>query len=88
VTVEQRRSLVTAIPGPVSRELDARRAAAVSRGVGVTLPVYVAVAEALNELTPGVHEKRSALFNSGARAAPQRALPIGRGGSAAESARA
>ena len=29
---------------------------------------YVAVAEALNELTPGDHEKRSALFNSGAEA--------------------
>jgi 4-aminobutyrate aminotransferase/(S)-3-amino-2-methylpropionate transaminase len=29
---------------------------------------YVAVAEQLNELTPGRHEKRSALFNSGAEA--------------------
>ncbi|MDL9945148.1 4-aminobutyrate--2-oxoglutarate transaminase [Gordonia sp. ABSL11-1] len=29
---------------------------------------YVAVAEKLNELTPGDHEKRSALFNSGAEA--------------------
>jgi 4-aminobutyrate aminotransferase/(S)-3-amino-2-methylpropionate transaminase len=29
---------------------------------------YVAVAEKLNELTPGSHEKRSALFNSGAEA--------------------
>ncbi|HZP14386.1 MAG TPA: aminotransferase class III-fold pyridoxal phosphate-dependent enzyme, partial [Nocardioides sp.] len=29
---------------------------------------YVAVAEALNRLTPGDHEKRSALFNSGAEA--------------------
>lgn len=29
---------------------------------------YVAVAEALNDLTPGTHEKRSALFNSGAEA--------------------
>jgi 4-aminobutyrate aminotransferase/(S)-3-amino-2-methylpropionate transaminase len=29
---------------------------------------YVAVAEALNERTPGDHEKRSALFNSGAEA--------------------
>jgi len=29
---------------------------------------YLAVAEALNELTPGTHEKRSALFNSGAEA--------------------
>jgi 4-aminobutyrate aminotransferase / (S)-3-amino-2-methylpropionate transaminase / 5-aminovalerate transaminase len=29
---------------------------------------YVAVAEKLNELTPGTHEKRSALFNSGSEA--------------------
>src|SRR5262249_3081312 len=29
---------------------------------------YVAVAEQLNELTPGEHDKRSALFNSGAEA--------------------
>ncbi|MEI7746699.1 MAG: aminotransferase class III-fold pyridoxal phosphate-dependent enzyme, partial [Actinomycetota bacterium] len=29
---------------------------------------YVEVAEALNALTPGQHEKRSALFNSGAEA--------------------
>jgi 4-aminobutyrate aminotransferase/(S)-3-amino-2-methylpropionate transaminase len=29
---------------------------------------YVAVCEALNRLTPGEHEKRSALFNSGAEA--------------------
>jgi len=29
---------------------------------------YLQVCEALNELTPGVHEKRSALFNSGAEA--------------------
>jgi len=30
--------------------------------------LYVAVAEKLNELTPGTHDKRSALFNSGAEA--------------------
>ncbi len=29
---------------------------------------YVAVAEALNRITPGTHEKRTALFNSGAEA--------------------
>ncbi|NED68116.1 aminotransferase class III-fold pyridoxal phosphate-dependent enzyme, partial [Streptomyces sp. SID10244] len=29
---------------------------------------YVAVAEKLNELTPGDHEKRTVLFNSGAEA--------------------
>ena len=124
----QKRSLVTAVPGPKSVELMARRTAAVSAGVGGTLPVYiaaagggvlvdvdgnsfidlgsgiavttvgnsaprvvenvqrqvaefthtcfmvtpyegyVAVCEELNRLTPGDHEKRSALFNSGAEA--------------------
>ena len=122
------RRIVTEIPGPRSRELDARRVAAVSAGIGVTLPVYieaagggvlvdvdgnslidlgsgiavttvgnaatrvaeavsaqahafthtcfmvtpyegyVEVAEALNRITPGTHEKRSVLFNSGAEA--------------------
>ncbi|SHG11136.1 4-aminobutyrate aminotransferase / (S)-3-amino-2-methylpropionate transaminase [Jatrophihabitans endophyticus] len=126
--IEQKRALVTEVPGPRSRELHARKTAAVSAAVGTTLPVYVeragggvvvdvdgnhlidlgsgiavtsvgnanprvveavqrqvadfthtcvmitpyeeyvAVAEALNELTPGDHEKRSALFNSGAEA--------------------
>jgi 4-aminobutyrate aminotransferase/(S)-3-amino-2-methylpropionate transaminase len=37
----QRRQLVTEIPGPRSRELHARRTAAVASGVGSTLPVYV-----------------------------------------------
>jgi 4-aminobutyrate aminotransferase / (S)-3-amino-2-methylpropionate transaminase / 5-aminovalerate transaminase len=124
----QHRNLVTEIPGPVSRELFARRAGAVARGVSTTLPVfvtaagggvlldadgnslidfgsgiavttvgnaaprvaarvaeqvaqfthtcfmvtpyegYVEVCESLNRLTPGSHEKRSALFNSGAEA--------------------
>ncbi|MFN2560824.1 MAG: 4-aminobutyrate--2-oxoglutarate transaminase [Jatrophihabitans sp.] len=128
MSVPQQRALKTAIPGPRSQELHARRVAAVSSGVGSTLPVYVeragggiivdvdgnqlidfgagiavvsvgnaaprvvervhqqvadfthtcfmvtpyeeyvAVAEQLNELTPGEHEKRSALFNSGAEA--------------------
>ncbi len=128
MTVPQQRVLKTAIPGPRSVELQARKSAAVASGVGVTLPVYVeragggivvdvdgnqlidfgagiavvsvgnaaprvvaavqqqvadfthtcfmitpyegyvAVAEALNELTPGDHDKRSALFNSGAEA--------------------
>ncbi|MEV6598451.1 4-aminobutyrate--2-oxoglutarate transaminase [Actinoplanes sp. NPDC051346] len=127
-TVPQQRLLRTEIPGPLSRELHARKAAAVSSGVGTTLPVYIeragggilvdvdgnqlidfgsgiavtsvgnaaprvveavraqvadfthtcfmvtpyeeylAVCEALNEVTPGDHEKRSALFNSGAEA--------------------
>lgn len=127
-TLPQQRRLVTEIPGPRSRELQARRTAAVSAGVAGTVPVYVtaagggvlvdvdgnslidmgsgiavtsvgnsapqvveavrhqvgqfthtcfmvtpyegyvAVCEALNELTPGDHEKRSALFNSGAEA--------------------
>ena len=129
MSVEQKRVLNTAIPGPRSIELHARKAAAVAAGVGTGLPVYVeragggiivdvdgnqlidfgsgiavasvgnaapagrrarctqqvadfthtcfmvtpyeeyvAVAEQLNELTPGDHEKRSALFNSGAEA--------------------
>src|SRR5215213_2058351 len=127
-TLVQERRLVTEIPGPRSRELFARRAAAVSAGVGTTLPVfveragggvvvdvdgnslidlgagiavtnvghaapevvaavqaqvaafthtcfmvtpyegYVAVAEELARLTPGDHDKRSALFNSGSEA--------------------
>ena len=127
-TLPQERRLVTAIPGPRSIELQARRTEAVSAGVGGTVPVYiaaagggilldvdgnslidmgsgiavasvgnsaaqvvanvqsqvaefthtcfmvtpyesyVAVCEQLNELTPGGHVKRSALFNSGAEA--------------------
>ena len=126
--IEQRRILATALPGPRSQELAARKAAAVASGVGVGLPVqvteaaggilrdadgnqlidlgsgiavtsvgngnarvvaavteqvarfthtcfmvtpyepYVAVCERLNALTPGGHDKRSALFNSGAEA--------------------
>ncbi len=120
--------LKTEVPGPASRELAQRRAAAIPRGVGTTLPVfvtragpgfvedvdgnrlidfgsgisvtnvgnsapavvaaiqhqaerfthtcfqvtpyesYVAVCERLNALTPGDHEKRSFLVNSGAEA--------------------
>jgi 4-aminobutyrate aminotransferase/(S)-3-amino-2-methylpropionate transaminase len=37
----QRRRLVTEVPGPRSRELMTRRSAAVSGGVGTTLPVFV-----------------------------------------------
>ncbi|SDT42869.1 4-aminobutyrate aminotransferase / (S)-3-amino-2-methylpropionate transaminase [Friedmanniella luteola] len=126
--LEQRRLLITDVPGPRSRELMARSAAAVAAGVSTTMPVfaaqagggvvvdvdgnsfidlgsgiavttvgssaprvvdavqrqveafthtcfmvtpyagYVEVAEALNRLTPGDHEKRTALFNSGAEA--------------------
>jgi 4-aminobutyrate aminotransferase/(S)-3-amino-2-methylpropionate transaminase len=127
-SLEQRRNLVTAIPGPRSQELMTRKKSAVAQGVGTTMPVfaveagggivkdvdgnsfidlgsgiavttvgnsaprvvhavreqveafthtcfmitpyegYVAVAEALNRLTPGDHDKRTALFNSGAEA--------------------
>ncbi|WP_432123373.1 4-aminobutyrate--2-oxoglutarate transaminase [Streptomyces sp. S1] len=126
--VPQERRVVTAIPGPKSQELQARRLDAVAGGVGSTLPVftkragggiiedvdgnrlidfgsgiavtsvgasaeavvrracaqlqdfthtcfmvtpyegYVEVCEALAELTPGDHAKKSALFNSGAEA--------------------
>lgn len=126
--VSQQRLVKTAIPGPRSEQLQARRSAAVAVGVSTMLPVYVeragggivvdvdgnqlidfgsgiavtsvgnaaprvvaavqeqvaafthtcfmitpyegyvAVAERLNELTPGSHDKRSALFNSGAEA--------------------
>jgi 4-aminobutyrate aminotransferase/(S)-3-amino-2-methylpropionate transaminase len=128
VPAVQQRSLVTEIPGPASRALQARRASVVAAGVSSVLPVYVRsasgglltdvdgntlidfgsgiavtsvghaapavvdrvreqaglfthtcfmvapyagyveVCEALAELTPGDHEKRSALFNSGAEA--------------------
>lgn len=127
-SLPQRRRLVTELPGPRSRELLARREAAVARGVSISFPVfvvaagggilvdvdgnalidlgsgiavttvgnsapavvenvihqaqafthtcfmitpyegYVAVCEQLARLTPGDHEKRSALFNSGAEA--------------------
>lgn len=40
--LEQTRQLVTEIPGPASLELTKRRAAAVSPGVNVSLPVFVA----------------------------------------------
>lgn len=136
-TLEQSRHLATAIPGPKSQQLIDRKAAAVSRGVGTTMPVYaarahggivedvdgnrlidlgsgiavttvgnaaprvveavaaqaghfthtcfmvtpyegyVAVAEALNRLTPGSGEKRSALFNSGSEAV-ENAIKIAR----------
>lgn len=136
-TVEQSRYLATSIPGPRSQELIDRKAAAVSRGIGNTMPVYaarafggivedvdgnrlidlgsgiavttignasprvvsavtrqaadfthtcfmvtpyegyVAVAEALNRLTPGTGEKRSALFNSGSEAV-ENAIKIAR----------
>ncbi|NJC72613.1 4-aminobutyrate--2-oxoglutarate transaminase [Planosporangium thailandense] len=136
-TIPQQRLLRTEVPGPRSRELHARKNAAVSAGVGTTLPVYIeragggilvdvdgnqlidfgsgiavtsvgnaaprvvdavreqvgdfthtcfmvtpyeeylAVCEALNELTPGTHEKRSALFNSGAEAV-ENAIKIAR----------
>jgi len=40
--IQQSRRLVTEIPGPASLELINRKAAAVPRGVGNTMPVYVA----------------------------------------------
>ncbi|MHB1987862.1 MAG: 4-aminobutyrate--2-oxoglutarate transaminase [Acidimicrobiales bacterium] len=44
VDLPQRRTLVTAIPGPRSSELMARRRAAVPAGVGTTMPVFAAKA--------------------------------------------
>ena len=38
--LEQTRQLVTEIPGPASLELTKRRAAAVARGVSITMPVF------------------------------------------------
>jgi 4-aminobutyrate aminotransferase/(S)-3-amino-2-methylpropionate transaminase len=43
-TLPQERRLVTAIPGPRSVELQGRRTAAVSAGVGGTLPVFITAA--------------------------------------------
>jgi 4-aminobutyrate aminotransferase/(S)-3-amino-2-methylpropionate transaminase len=43
-SLPQERRLVTEIPGPKSRELHARKEAAVSGGIGVGLPVYVTAA--------------------------------------------
>ncbi|MDR8414728.1 4-aminobutyrate--2-oxoglutarate transaminase [Nonomuraea sp. 3-1Str] len=128
MSIPQERRLVTAIPGPRSQELLARKQAAVPHGIGTTLPVfvtragggvvedadgnalidfgsgiavtnvgnsaprvvervqkqvadfthtcfmvtpyesYVQVCEKLNELTPGDHDKRTFLVNSGAEA--------------------
>jgi 4-aminobutyrate aminotransferase / (S)-3-amino-2-methylpropionate transaminase / 5-aminovalerate transaminase len=128
MSVSQSRHLSTTVPGPRSRELLARRTAAVPAGVGAVLPVFVAragggivedvdgnrlidfgsgiavvnvgnaapdvvaavaaqaerfthvcfqvtpyegyveVCEQLNRRTPGDHEKRSFLVNSGAEA--------------------
>lgn len=136
-TLPQERRLVTALPGPRSAEILARKADAVAVGVGHTIPVaavaagggvvvdadgnslidlgsgiavttvgnahpkvaaaiaaqaaqfthtcfmvspydsYVAVAEALNRLTPGSFAKKSALFNSGAEAV-ENAIKIAR----------
>src|ERR1700759_4095481 len=41
-TLEQSRHLATDIPGPLSQELIKRKTAAVSRGIGNTMPVYTA----------------------------------------------
>ncbi|WP_327584706.1 4-aminobutyrate--2-oxoglutarate transaminase [Nonomuraea sp. NBC_00507] len=128
MSIPQERRVVTAIPGPKSQELLARKQAAVPPGIGTTLPVfvtragggvvedadgnslidfgsgiavtnvgnaapkvvervqrqvadfthtcfmvtpyesYVQVCEKLNELTPGDHDKRTFLVNSGAEA--------------------
>ena len=43
-SIEQRRNLVTAIPGPRSQELMTRKKSAVAQGVGTTMPVFAAAA--------------------------------------------
>ena len=40
-SLPQERRLLTAIPGPKSRELFERRNQAVARGLGTTLPVFI-----------------------------------------------
>lgn len=135
--LEQKRHLVTEIPGPRSRAMLERKRAAVPSAVGISIPVFVEaagggivrdidgnslidlgsgiavttvgnaapavveavveqvaqfthtcfmitgyetyldVAEALNRLTPGDHDKRTALFNSGAEAV-ENAIKIAR----------
>jgi 4-aminobutyrate aminotransferase/(S)-3-amino-2-methylpropionate transaminase len=42
--IPQERRLVTTIPGPLSTALQARKTEAVSNGIGVMLPVYIAKA--------------------------------------------
>jgi 4-aminobutyrate aminotransferase/(S)-3-amino-2-methylpropionate transaminase len=44
-SIPQQRRLVTEVPGPLSRELGARKADAVAAGVGTMLPAYVAAAD-------------------------------------------
>ncbi len=44
-TIEQKRNLVTAIPGPKSAELIKRRAEAVSASLGTAFPVFIDRAE-------------------------------------------
>ncbi len=44
MNIEQRRSLVTAIPGPNSNALHERRKRVISAGVGALLPVYIEAA--------------------------------------------
>ena len=39
--IAQERNLVTAVPGPKSLAMQARRTSAVSGGVGVALPIYI-----------------------------------------------
>ncbi|NUO92464.1 MAG: 4-aminobutyrate--2-oxoglutarate transaminase, partial [Dermatophilaceae bacterium] len=63
---------VTSVGNSAPRVVEAvsRQVAAFTHTCFMVTPYegYVALAEKLNELTPGTHEKRSALFNSGAEA--------------------
>ena len=49
--IPQRRHLVTALPGPRSQDLMARKAAAVAAGVGTTMPVLPIVPPAASSST-------------------------------------
>nr|WP_218680951.1 4-aminobutyrate--2-oxoglutarate transaminase [Rhodococcus qingshengii] len=64
---------------PAVVEASAAQAAAFTHTCFMVTPYegYVAVAEKLNELTPGDHEKRTVLFNSGAEAV-ENAIKIAR----------
>ncbi len=46
-SLPQERRVVTAVPGPVSQELMARKQASVANGIGTVLPVFARAAPAV-----------------------------------------